>query len=459
VRHSSFPLGPILIALAVGGGLLIVPGTVAASDGGSLGITLSFSIGARPAFGIGVDLRYSHYIAIDPDASRIDHGVVGAFFQATYLRGGAIRYSLGGHGGVLPASTLFNLDGEAGITFLQSIENNGPSGVGIHLGILPLASLIFAEHGPSIRGSIGLSKDLKSELILGWDIRAPGPCIFNSCTYFFGSGRPLRPTQGASPVHASLMLRPKRAHASGARSEIDVSTRACLGAHWLRETSAECASIPSFLALARDLALIGAPSALVAHAKRAADEEATHTRLCAALAAEYTGFDVAALTPDVPGLFEKERQALLKRLALESFWDGCVGEGAAAAQARRMAVHAGNARTREVLSMVARDEQAHAELAKNILSFCLSSGGRPVRDALVLSIEESLFSGEDSLSQRGKPSEHADTEMLWAYGCADDRIARVAREEALESSFQIFGMTLREAARRHRVRRSNHTLT
>src|SRR5262245_61920822 len=98
---SACPFGPMSIALAIGGGWLFVPEMAAAeSHGATAGITLSFSMGVRPAFGIGLDLRYSHYatMAKDPRSDYnfpvYDYSVTGAFVQATYLRGGAFRFAL-----------------------------------------------------------------------------------------------------------------------------------------------------------------------------------------------------------------------------------------------------------------------------------------------------------------------------------------------------------------------------
>jgi hypothetical protein len=72
--RSSRSIGPISIAVAVGGGLLLVPEMAAAqsSDGVTGGITLSYSIGVRPAFGVGLDLRYSHYTAISQGPLDLD---------------------------------------------------------------------------------------------------------------------------------------------------------------------------------------------------------------------------------------------------------------------------------------------------------------------------------------------------------------------------------------------------
>jgi hypothetical protein len=446
MQRCSFPMGPISMAMAIGGGLLLVPEMAAAKeDALMVGITLSYSIGVRPAFGIGLDLRYSHYIAasLDPRSEELfkyyDYALTGAFAQAAYLQGGAFRFALGMHGGYRPSREIINVDGEVGITYrTQSNDKQVPSGVGLHFGFVPAFSLLLAEAGLSIRGSIGLTKNMGNELILGVEGRGPGPCyFFISC--YHASGRPLRVDESAPAQTAPLMLEKpiQDSRPRTARKEIDDVARACLAAHWLRETSAECASIPAFLALARDLALVDASSSLVARARRAAKEEANHTRLCAALASEYAGYDVAALIPGIPKQLATNREGLLKRLAVESFWDGCVGEGAAAAQARRMAAHATDARTRETLSIIARDEQTHADLAVDILRFCLSTGGKNIRDALVSSIETRRMTEENGLSDENAAHESADEDELRRLGPANVSMQRLAREEALGSSLRL----------------------
>jgi hypothetical protein len=142
-----------------------------------------------------------------------------------------------------------------------------------------------------------------------------------------GSGRPLRASAGASPIRAPLILgREARAARRASRRRralgADEATRAPLFAHWAKEASSECASIPAFLALARDLRLASAPRALVERAFRAAREEASHTALCTALANEHAPGGLRGIrtqVPQTPPNTDVDRRSLLERLAMEAF--------------------------------------------------------------------------------------------------------------------------------------------
>jgi hypothetical protein len=67
---------------------------------------------------------------------------------------------------------------------------------------------------------------------------------------------------------------------------------------------------------------------------------------------------------------------------VESWIDGCLGEGAAAERAVREARRARDARTRGIHTRIATDESRHAELAWDILRWAVDQGGSVVRDAV-----------------------------------------------------------------------------
>jgi hypothetical protein len=69
-------------------------------------------------------------------------------------------------------------------------------------------------------------------------------------------------------------------------------------------------------------------------------------------------------------------------LATEAWLDGCLGEGAAAAQAQYALRCAADEGVRSTLAVIARDEASHAELAWAVLAFCLQEGGSPVCEAI-----------------------------------------------------------------------------
>jgi hypothetical protein len=131
---------------------------------------------------------------------------------------------------------------------------------------------------------------------------------------------------------------------------------------WLDSGRDELEAVSAFLQLARELLAAGAPEALVARCLAAADDEAVHAALCFGRAAEISGGRVVArpLRPVRRGRVSPAR------LAAESFWDGVVNEGRAAAQAADRALAATCPRDAAIHERIARDEAGHAALGAAI---------------------------------------------------------------------------------------------
>ena len=72
----------------------------------------------------------------------------------------------------------------------------------------------------------------------------------------------------------------------------------------------------------------------------------------------------------------------LARLAVESYIDGCLGEGVAAARAAEGARTAKDPVLAGARRRIARDESAHAALGWSIVRYALGAGGAPVAEAL-----------------------------------------------------------------------------
>jgi hypothetical protein len=142
-------------------------------------------------------------------------------------------------------------------------------------------------------------------------------------------------------------------------------------ADWARTARGEHASVPAFAKVSLDLAAVGAPLDLHERVHRAALDEVDHTRRALALAGN--GVTTGAL----PG---RGRLARLARMAVETFRDGCLGEGDAAAEAA--AATGTTDDERAALAVIARDEAGHAELAWAILGWCVEEGGAPVAAVL-----------------------------------------------------------------------------
>ncbi|WP_224245759.1 hypothetical protein [Hyalangium gracile] len=166
-------------------------------------------------------------------------------------------------------------------------------------------------------------------------------------------------------------------------SSSDAESREVLAAEWEADAKSEHASIASFTRLSLDLMAEGAPPHLIEACLRAALDEVRHARGAYSLASGYAGRSRG------PGPLPEVATAPggLSRLAMETLIDGCFGEGLAAARAREAAAEARDPAVRAHLSAVAREESDHAELAWDVLAFCLERGGVPARLATERALE------------------------------------------------------------------------
>ena len=182
--------------------------------------------------------------------------------------------------------------------------------------------------------------------------------------------------------------------------------------------------------------MASAPASLIHAALRAAREEATHTELCTDLANDHADTPIMAVAPPTPIHTDDNNESLLQRLALEAFWDGCVAEGAAAVTARRSAPITKDETTRLALQTIARDEHEHAKLSQQILAFCLSAGGRPVRHALMESFDRKRATEETALAERESWAEESgiDDDFLGQCGVPSAAMLHEARIETWEKS-------------------------
>ncbi|MBL8957088.1 MAG: hypothetical protein JNK82_40315 [Myxococcaceae bacterium] len=122
--------------------------------------------------------------------------------------------------------------------------------------------------------------------------------------------------------------------------------------------TAEQESVPAFARVALQLWAHGAPVELIARAHQAALDEIDHARR---LGADWAPLDLPAL--DVGSV---------RQLAVESLYDGVWGEGRAAAQAARRATTDPDPVKRAMWAVIARDEQRHADLARDIVGWVRS---------------------------------------------------------------------------------------
>jgi hypothetical protein len=193
------------------------------------------------------------------------------------------------------------------------------------------------------------------------------PLVAQPVTTFCAVGRPQRDGWGQRVAEAAPTGCPKSL-LNQDRAEDPPQADA-----WCADARAEYASVPAFLRLAIELEAAGAPRELAARARAAAFDELRHTALCAEAASVFTG---RAWAPEAPRVERRPRlsgPAALRRLALESWLDGCLGEGLAAALAENSAEHGPDAVSRSVQRAIAPDERRHAELGWDIVKWCLAT--------------------------------------------------------------------------------------
>ena len=359
----------MVVAGALAGSLgTVAPATAQDDVQWSPGLHLVVSFGQSLRVGLGVDVRVTHITNYAGDCRPRDAWQgFGAFGQATWLIHDGVRFAAGLHvAGELEAEGWL-IDAELGWSYtLERTWRAHGLQAGLLFGQFPLdlgigrVNLSFDEGRARVEGQLGVG------------VRAPGilddggTCVI---------GRPLR-------VDGQIRLAPFVVGRARPATLGHDETRAALAAGWLEAARAEAASVPAFVALARDLVRARAPRSLVVRARAAARDEVRHARLCAALTGRAAAREVAMLCPALPSTTDESRAALLTRLALESLSDGCLGEGTSAERARRALAACREESTATALYRIARDEEAHCELAWSVLEFAFGEGGEVVREAV-----------------------------------------------------------------------------
>ena len=388
----------------------------------SPGVHLTLTFGERAMFGVGLDARVTYITTDIPSCGpRPAASGGGVFGQATWLIGHGGRFALGAHGGGEYNEDGGALDVELGWTY--GIIDGAWSAHGIQLGLM-LSAYPFDLIA---RGTMSFAADAK---VLEGHFGVGGhfPGVFGEDGSNCQIGRPLR-VGGDVRLGPLVVLGPARQRAARVAQE----TRSALGRSWLEAARAEAASVPAFLGLARDLTTVGAPRALVARAVSAARDEVRHARLCRDLASPELGREVRPIAPPLPPSENERRTVMLERLAIESWHDGCLGEGTAARRAQLALKGVRDARAGAALAGIARDEAAHAELAWAVLEHALVAGGSPARDAFaeVLADEPEMRVAPD---EESRGAEHSDRSTWAAYGRLDARQIVSARSEVVTAA-------------------------
>lgn len=152
-------------------------------------------------------------------------------------------------------------------------------------------------------------------------------------------------------------------------ADLPMHVRAALAEHYAAEASYEHASIASFARVSLSLLAAGAPAELVEQTHRAALDEIAHARAMYSLASVCRGEPVG------PGPLDLAGAALatssIVEIAGEAFFEGCVGEVAAALVLHEESARAIGEFERNILTTMAGDEERHAELAWRTVAWAL----------------------------------------------------------------------------------------
>jgi hypothetical protein len=351
------------IALIAGAATALFPSSARAEEWtGGAGVFVGYSFGARSGFEWGLEGFATMITQGTGNCSERARIGFGPLVQFSMIGSRAPRLTFAAEGGKeIDHGSMSSLTGEFGFTYRWG-PDEGP---GVHLGISPAVYFVNTY----VRGEA-----LLDDVSAGAGVRLlPTYGAGTTCAI---SGRPLRGANGLSVIRE----RASRPFAGRIAREPNVEPSPP-GRAWERDAQYECASILAFLDLARSLLACGAPERLVWSSLRAACDEMVHAQICARVASRILEQTLVPTLPDVSPRAPLTGQDGLVRLAVESWIDGCLGEGGAARLAARAAQGA-NRKLAPACARIASDEARHAELGWEVLRWAVEAGGSHVRDAV-----------------------------------------------------------------------------
>jgi len=183
----------------------------------------------------------------------------------------------------------------------------------------------------------------------------------------------------------------------GLCSRSSASGRA-LGDYFARAAHLEAASVIAFEVLADELAAHGAPSRLIALARRFAGDEARHTAQVTALAQRFGGTVLAPIVVQQP-------VRTLEAIALENAVEGCVRETYGALFGAYQGEVASDPRVAACMREIAGDEAQHASLSHTLHAWLMPRLS-PHAQARVLAAQR-----EDLLALRGEATRTSDAAL------------------------------------------------
>jgi hypothetical protein len=185
----------------------------------------------------------------------------------------------------------------------------------------------------------------------------------------------------------------------------------------------EHASIAAFARFSLELVALGAPPELVAATTEAMADETRHARLCFELASRYAGRDVGPGRLDVVGALDT---VSLERVVERALSEGCVGETAAALEARFALEGATDPVVRSVLEGIVVDEERHAALAFRFVAWAVEREPR-----LLASLRARVAASAAAETGDESPARRACAAELRAHGVPSLAERRAARAAAL----------------------------
>jgi hypothetical protein len=144
--------------------------------------------------------------------------------------------------------------------------------------------------------------------------------------------------------------------------------REVLGAYWAQAGLMEHASIAAFARFTLQLLQLGAPSELVMASAAAQADETRHAEEAFRLASWHLGRVVG---PGALALNDAELGLNARDVLGLVLLEGCIGETVAAMEAGTASRRCEDPHTRRVLERIARDEEAHSDLAWRFVRWAL----------------------------------------------------------------------------------------
>lgn len=392
--------------------------------GGDIGAIFSFAFGeGRFDLGFALEGRILHgrqYGADFLDCADVNTPFRGAIARLAVVGWERMRLMIG------PQVGYTTVIGEAGVDATLGYQ------LGKDAGLVVGAAVGAGVSTGLIQPAVQLGHAFRRETSIGGGIRFPmvQAAAHGGCST---PGRPLRRGEGRAPLPAATLIGPAPGHPFGSPTSVtsDADVRRHAFSMWVGRARTEWASVPAFLELAEQLAAAGAPASLGARALEAAADEANHAVLATAVAARVAGGPLVGTldspAPDRRAVVHGEES--IARLLTESWADGCLNEGGAAAAAQCEAELASDPVVRGVQRVIAADEGRHAELAWDVLSWAWNAAGARLREDLLASAYAPRAPAS-SKSARGDAAVADDAaDALEGFGCLSPAgFARIDQE-------------------------------